>query len=258
MSLLPEGAAEPIEITTDTTLYWRATFEPFKRELRHDYPWIEFIDVALPPPDQQIAEEMTEADLRDGMLAELIPDDRSRGVVIEATDSALVLGTRIYAATSLDPMHQRVVTARTARGQATRVFGHRALQIMFPTVDGMSWDDVDAARRIAGLPDLRALLADIEAAAWSVADTGQELDEAVRQTYLSRFEAEVARIQPSLGETAATMAIGVALTLLTGSLAPIVGAAAGAAYTTTSAVMAARTHDSSWMAAAEHLRKTSA
>lgn len=255
ISLLPEGATEAIEVTSDTTLFWRATFEPFKRELREAYPWIEFIHVTLPPPDQRIAKEMAEADLRDGMLTDLIPDKHSRGVVIDSTNEALVLGARIGAAPSLDAMHQRVLTARQQRGQAVRVFGHRALQVVFPTVDRMAWEDVDAARGIAGLADLRAILSEIEQAAWSVAESGTGLEEGIRQAYMARFERAVAQLQPSLRGTAIAIAMGTGLGILTGPLAPIVGIAAGAAQTIASNYRARRSFRSSWMAASERLRK---
>ena len=74
----------------------------------------------LPRPDQQIADAMAKADAQDGLLADLIPDSNSRGVVIEATSEAFVLGSRILAAISLDSMHQKVLKARLARGQAAR------------------------------------------------------------------------------------------------------------------------------------------
>lgn len=257
IELRPEGATETIKVTSDTTLFWRATFEPFKQELRHAYPWIEFIHVKLPPADQHLADDMATGDHRDGMLADLIRDGNSRGVVIDATNQALVLGARIEAATSLDAMHQRVLRARRARGQAAQVFGPRALQLVFPNVDRMAWEDVDSARGMAGLSELRAILAEIEEAAWSVAESGRELDERVRQAYIARFEQAVERLQPSLRGTAIAIAIGTSLGLVTGPLAPVVGLAAGAAQTVASSLIAREAFRSSWMAASQQLRELS-
>jgi predicted HD phosphohydrolase len=257
ISLRPEGASETIDVASDTSLYWRATFEPFKRELREAYPWLEFINVKLPHPDQQIADAMAQADIRDGHLADLISDSNSRGVVTEATSEAFVLGSRILAAISLDSMHQNVLKARLARGQAAQVFGHHALRLVFPTVDRMAWEDVDSARRLRGLVELRSVLAEVEETAWVVSETGEELDERIRQEYMARSEQAVAQLQPSLPGTAIAIAVGTGIGLVTGPLAPIVGIAAGAGQTVVSSLMARQSYRSSWMATSERLRAAS-
>lgn len=248
------GPARPM-VTSDTTIAWEATFEPIKRELPRAYPWLEFLSADLHPDDKRIVKRMVDEDAHDGVLDALIPDQFSRKLVIGGADMALVLGSRMQAAVSMDPMHRRVIEARLRRGQASPIYGADALAILFPTVDGMAWDDVDAARNLKGLPQLRALLAEIEEAAWAVADTDRQLADAVREDYLRRFHDAVARIQPSLRGTALATVVGLGIGLVTGPLAPVVGLAAGAAVTAAGAVNSRLKYERSWLAAASRLSR---
>lgn len=57
------------------------------------------------------------------------------------------------------------------------------MSLLFPAVDDMSWDAVDEARNVKGLRELRAVLGEIEEAAWSEAENDRQLDDAVREAY---------------------------------------------------------------------------
>lgn len=166
------GAPESIEQTSDTSIAWRATFEPFRDELEHAYPWIEFISIALPPEDRDVVDAMVDEDTADPGVAARMPDRYTRGLVIGNVDHSLVIGSRLHAAVSMDALHRNIVAARVARGQARPSFGMEALGIKFPAVERMTWAEVDEARGIKGLRELRAVLAAVEAEAWERAQTG--------------------------------------------------------------------------------------
>jgi hypothetical protein len=249
-------------IRSATTIAWEATFEPIKRSLPHAYPWLTFDTFDLYPDDKNIVARMVAEDLDDGVLDGLIPDEFSRKLVIGSTDFALVLGSRIEAATSLDPMHRRVVEARLRRGEAHPAYGEHALSLVFPALDAMTWAEVHEARKLSGLADLRLLLAEIEEAAWSAAESESELDETVRHAYQVKFHEAVARLQPSIRGTATGTVVGVAIGLVTGPFAPIaglgapiVGIGAGVASDVASAIHGRWKYGRSWMAAADRLTR---
>jgi hypothetical protein len=159
-------------------------------------------------------------------------------------------------------MHRRVVEARLSRGEARPVYGEHALSLMFPTVDGMTWEEVDQARKLRGLADLRSLLGEIEEAAWSAAESETELDESVREGYQTRFHEAVARLQPSMRGIATGTAVGLAIGLVTGPFAPtaalgapFVGLGAGVASDVAAAVQGRWKYGRSWMAAADRLTR---
>jgi hypothetical protein len=246
-----QGSPGPsrVVLQSEATIAWKATFEPFRRELPRAYPWLEFINADLWPDDKRIVSAMVRRDTADGILSDLVPNQFSRKFVINNADFALVLGSRLGAATSMDPMHQNVVRARMARGEATPVYGAGALTILFPSVEDMTWDDVDAARKLPGLPDLRALLAEIEEAAWSEADSGRELDEAIRLDYQRRFHEAVDRLVPQVKPTVASILVDVGIGIVTGQLSGVVGVIKSAGTAGAARVK----YERSWLTAAERL-----
>ena len=245
-------------VRSQTTIHWQATFEPFKRELPHAFPWLVFTAADLRPEDKTLVSRMVDGDLGDGILAESFGDEEfSRRLVIANADFSLVLGSRLGAATSLDGMHRRVIEARVRRGEAAPVYGEHALTVVFPDVTEMSWEEVDEMRRAPGLPDLRVLLAEIEESAWSTAESGSEIDEAVRQEFLRRFYEAVQRLLPDIHGTGRVVALGAGLGLVTGGLALPVGLAAGATQTVIAAAQGRWRYDHSWLAAAERLTRLS-
>jgi hypothetical protein len=241
-------------LTSKTTIAWRATFEPIRRELPRAYPWLHFGSFDLYPEDRQIVSRMVTEDQRDGVLGDLIPDEYSRKLVIGSANFALVLGSRMGATVSMDAMHSRALTARMARGQASPVLGGGALAIAFPSAGGLSWEEIDEARALPGLRNLRARLADIEAAAWDAAEAGRMIEVAVMEAYADALHRDVEALRPSFRGAATTMVIGAALSVVTGPLPLAFGMAAGAAQVIVATVAARVRHERSWMAAADQLR----
>ena len=253
--LIPEGSTTGLTVQSDATISWRSTFEPFRRELPRAYPWLEFVGVDLATDDKRIVDGMVRQDVRDGILSGLIPDQFSRKLVIDNADFGLVMSSRIGAAISMDAMHARVLQARMVRGEAAPVYGQEALTILFPSVDGMTWEDVHVARKVPGLPELRALLAEIEETAWTEAEAGRQLDAAVHEQYQARFHAAAAKLAPSLRGTVVGTAVGIGLGLVTGGLALPVGIAAGMVTDIATAYGGHRAYARSWLAAGEYLTR---
>jgi hypothetical protein len=253
----PDGSDAParVLVQSEASLSWKATFEPFRRELPRAYPWLDFVSVDLPSPDKQIVKAMVRDDTRDGILSGLVPDEQSRKMVIGGTDFALVLGSRMQSAISIDAMHRQVLIARVARGEANVVYGGDALAILFPAVDDMSWEDVDDARKLRGLPELRALLAEVEEAAWSEAEAGRELEPAIRDAYQAKLHEAASKLSPSLRATATGLAMGVGLGVVTGGLAVPVGAAIGLAIDGAEAAVGRLRYQRSWLAAGNRLTR---
>jgi hypothetical protein len=242
-------------IHSPTTIAWRPTFEPFKREMPSAYPWMHFESIDLVNEDKQVVSRMVRDDERDAVLPALVSDQNSRKLVIGSANYALVLGSRIGATVSMDAMHSRALSARVARGQASPVLGPGALAIMFPVVDDLTWDEIDEARRIRGMVSLRAILAEVEHEAWAAAEAGQSLGAAIVAEYGAALHREAARLAPSFKGTAASIALGAGLSLVTGPLPLAVGLGVGAAQAVGSAVLSKYQHDHSWIAAADRLRK---
>ena len=242
-------------IHSPTTIAWRPTFEPFRREMPNAYPWMHFESIDLLNEDKQVVSRMVRDDERDSVLPALVSDQNSRKLVIGSANHALVLGSRIGATVSMDAMHSRALSARVARGQASPVFGAGALEIMFPVVDDLTWDEIDGARKIKGMVSLRAILAEVEQEAWAAAEAGQSLDAAVVAEYGNALHREAARLAPSFKGTAISIALGAGLSLVTGPLPLAVGIGVGAAQAVGSAAHSKYEHEHSWIAAADKLRR---
>jgi hypothetical protein len=243
------GTGETIEQGSRTSVAWRATFEPFRAELEHAYPWIEFISVALLPEDHAVVEAMVDEDTADPGVAARMPDRNTRRLVIGNVDQSLVIGSGLVAAVSMDALHRNIVAARVARGQARPSFGIEALGIMFPAIERMTWADVSEARKFRGLAELRAVLAAVEAEAWERAQNGAALEREVQRAYQERMDQEIATLPASLRGVALTVGVGLVLGLVTGPLGAAAGLAAGAAQTIVGGVAGRIRHERSWMAA---------
>ena len=259
VAMAPEGMEPQVfrtMVQSPATIHWQATFEPIKRELPRAYEWLDFIPGAdLYPDDKRIVRRMSRDDDCDQVLVDRIPDAFSRRLVIGSANFNLVLGARIGAAVSMDRLHREAVEAKIEHGEANPVFGAHALVVQFPDLGDLSWEDIDAARELPGLPALRALLAEIEEAAWQAAESGMELDEAVRQLYVDRFHEAVREAQMSFRGTVAGLVIGGVLSLVTGPMGPIAGIATGATVDIAEAVARRESYQRSWMAAADDLRR---
>ena len=66
------------------------------------------------------------------------------------------------AALSTDRLHGEVLAASVVRREGNLILGPAALLAVVPDVRRLAWPDVDAARRLRGLPRLRDVLAEVE------------------------------------------------------------------------------------------------
>jgi hypothetical protein len=244
-------------ISSQTTIAWRATLDPIKQEMRKSYPWIEFAEFDLYPDEKDLVSRMVGEDQGDGLLEGRIADEFSRKLVIENADHSLVMGSTLRAAVSLDKLHRQVLNARLARGQAMPVFGSNALEIVLPEVHRLTWEDVDSVRKSRGMANMRVLLAEIEEAAWSEADGGRRLEEAVFRRYANKILHEESRYRPSYRGVVRTLAISVVVSVLAGPLPIVAGVALGAAQVAGGAAAAEHRYRSSWLATVNRLKRVS-
>lgn len=218
-----------VVVRSATTLSLRASFEPIRRELPHAYPWIDFGSFDLYPEDKALAKRMAAAEVRDGALKGRFDDPFTRQLVADGATKSLLLAARMGAAVRLDGVHREVVAARVLRGEASAVLGQLALKTVVPDVRNLSWEDVDQARRLKGMPRLRAILAEVEAAALERAASGGALEPAI----LREFHAQYSKAADEGGWSphARGFAIGAAISLATSPLPLPVGPAAAIALT---------------------------
>ena len=257
VAMKPSDSVGPAHriISSETTIAWRATFEPVRRDLPRAYPWLHFDTFDLLPDDKRVVSRMVAQDQRDGVLTELIPEEFPRKLVIGSANFGLVLGSRMGAAVSMDAMHSHALSARVARGQAAPVLGAGALTIVFPSAASLSWDEIDEARRTPGMQSLRARLREIEAIAWEAADTGLPFDAAVIAAYTDALHREIDALKPSFRGAVGAVVLGAGVSIVTGPLPLAIGVVAGAIEVVSGAAIARHRQDHSWMAAADRLRK---
>lgn len=242
-------------LRSPTTLSLRATFEPIRQALPHAYDWIEFDGYGLHPQDATNAKAMAKDDAGDPLLRARFPDGFTRKLITESAMHAMVLGARMGASVKMDSLHSSVLASRVARGEARPTLGSRALVTTIPDVRDLAWEEVDQARRLKGLSRLRAVLGEVEAAAYEATASGGDVDEAIWR----EFHREYAKATEGggWGPHAASFAVGTAsslgTSLLVGPAGLAVGVAIGALWEVGSYGVGRLLQRDSWMAAAADL-----
>lgn len=255
MALRPSGQATGgVTLRSPTSLSWRASYDPIRQELPRAYDWIEFGAFGLHPRDKTIASRMAREALADGLLKDTFGDDFTRDLVAKNATTSIVLASRMEAAVSLDKTHSLIAAARLAHGDARPVFGGRSLVAVIPDVRDLPWEDVDAARRLRGLPRLRAVLADIEREAVA---RGGALDEDLLRAFQEEYARARAEIESVAGSFVTSAAIGGAVSILalpiTGPLGIAAGVAVGAGIDAGRTWRRNRQRRDSWTTAADQL-----
>lgn len=251
----PSGSAAPLHriVQSPATISWRATFRPIKDELPHAYPWIEFGAAELLPADKRLADRMADDEERAGMLAARFPDQFTRKMVLKGATHSMVLAARMGAALSTDSLHGEVLAAYVARGEGHVVAGPVALLAVVPDVRRLAWSDVDAARRLPGLPRLRAVLAEVERGAAA----GSSFDEAALREYHRQYARAVEEAGGGWGNVGVSVGVGAAVSLVSAPIAGPGGIAAGimlgAAVEVGRHLAGQQSRRNSWMAAADAL-----
>lgn len=139
----PSDAPFHAMVQGPATFSWRATYEPFRKELPPSATeWlVKRGHVADPEP-------------RDGRLVE--------NAIVKAGYLDLAVAAVTGSAVSIDRRHQLAITRRIEAGDAQRVGGHYALEILLPV--GFRWDDVPDLRAMRALRDDRAIIREVEEA----------------------------------------------------------------------------------------------
>lgn len=246
-------------IVSDATFSWRATFEPFRRELpRSAARWLDFGSIADDRPANEIVRGWESRDrLRDITARRIARSSTRDHFVHSATLKAgyfdLAVAALAGSAISMDRRHSLAVQERLSAGDAQRLGGHYALQVLLPTDFG--WDDVPDLRRHAAIRDYRSILREIESAAIASSESPAELDDRIRREYDQRLAAAASKGVPLSGRAALT-AIGFVMGFVADASAPLVGGAV-----TTAAAFAAgegldRVMRPRWLAVDRRLRGT--
>lgn len=242
-------------ITSETTIAWRATFDSILRDVPHGYKWLHAGIFDLYPDDKKVVARMVTQDQRDGALADMLPDEFPRKLVIGSANFNLVLGSRMEATVSMDSIHSRALAARIARGQASPVLGAGALAIAFPGTRDLTWEDIDAARRLRGMRNLRARLREIEEAAREVSIAGGPIDTAILAKYNAALQIEIDKLRPSFRGAILAVLLGAGMAVVTGPLPLALGIVGGVAQVSVGSGVARLRYERSWMAAANQLGK---
>jgi hypothetical protein len=193
-------------VVSDAAFSWRATFEPFRRELpRSAARWLDFGSIT----DERPANEVVRGwESRDRLLA--IRSRRTassstsyhfvRSAILKAGYFDLAVAALTGSAISIDRRHSLAVHERLRVGDAERLGGHYALQILLPTDVG--WDDVPDLRKHRAIRDHRSIMREIESVAIGSAESPAELDDRIRREYDRRLIAAAEKGVPLSGRVA--------------------------------------------------------
>lgn len=239
-----------------TSILWWASFEPIRQELPAGSDWMHFAYLDLPPEDKSLVAQMSREAVRDGVLKTALPDDFTRNLVAKNANFGLVLGSRMGMGIALDGLHSTAVAARIAHGDYQPLHGADALVAVIPDARNLSWEQINEARRMGGLPRLRAILGEVEQHALA---SGEPLDEAALREFLAQYaraNEQTESVPRSVLRSAliATVISGVTLPI-TGPFALVVEVGATIAIEGAAAVRRSRRRKNSWTTAADRLRE---
>jgi hypothetical protein len=236
MSDAPETAPFHEVVATAAAFSWHATFEPFRRELPASAArWLTFGHVADDATAKKIVSGWESAD-RDRELLRygFGPRPEPRGgqfvhsTILEAGYYDLAVAGLAGVAVSIDSRHRLAVENRLRAGDAHRLGGHYALELLLPAE--FTWDDVPDLRKHRALQDYRAVLREIEAEALCGELSTAEIDDRIHREYEGRIERAASKGIP-LGGRLALQAVGFILGAAADSAAPLVGGAAATGAT---------------------------
>jgi hypothetical protein len=211
---------------------WRATYEPFRKELPASATeWVDFGCLVDEAPAKELVRAWQRVDsarlrpyLKRGRLSDPEPPDgRFVGnAIVKAGYFDLAVAAVTGSAVSIDRRHQDVVVRRIEAGDAQRVGGQYALEVLLP--DGFGWDDVPDLRAMRALRDYRAIIREVEEAALTDARNSEDLQRALHAEYAERLAKATARGVPFKGRVALAF-MGFVVGGLAETAAPVVGSA---------------------------------
>lgn len=210
VSLQPsnDASASPLVQSSPTSIYWRPTFEPFKREMPSVFPWMQFTGVKFSAAGEAAMPRVAAS------MGAVLPDQPKivRDVVVKAVAHDVVAGAD-GTGLSFDRFHTALVEDLVRKGMATPVAGAGALTVIFPAAGSLSWDDVNDLRSIASVKSFRRILSEIEHDAMHSTTTVERLKFEIMQEYSERLH----KAQLSLPWNRAGLRTGIRLAV--GSLA---------------------------------------
>jgi len=232
----PEDAPFHAVIVGDAAFSWHATFEPFRRELPASAArWLDFGHVQDDRPAKDVVRAWQRADDLEAFRRHLRgprPDPPEEHFVhkaiLEAGYYDLAIAAVTRSAVSIDRRHALALRTRVMAGDAHRLSGPYALEVLLPV--GFTWADVPDLRKHRALRAYRAIVREIEEEALRTGGTVKELDERIRRDYENRVDAASTRGVPFTGRATLT-AVGFVLGAAADTVAPMVGGAAVAAAT---------------------------
>jgi hypothetical protein len=224
-------------VSSEATIAWEPTYEPFRNELTAGCDWVEFVVPPDPGPQwKSESRSRKSSEMDNPALQRLIPVHFVRSQVLDDSSSDLGSAVAGGASISLDPLHSRVIAARYARDSNLKPLGF-AMPILMPRVGGLPWDEIVRVRKMKGMQQLRAVLREVELDAMETARSNGDLERQVHTRYLKKAQAATAAVD-GMGATfakgAAELVVGTAIGYATTGLAllgPIVGAVPGVAMT---------------------------
>jgi hypothetical protein len=254
----PDTAPMHPIIISPAEFSWEATFEPFRRELPASASgWLAFGFIDDDGPANEIVRGWESIDRRNAFRAEVrgiaTPSHVNfvRPTIVKAGYFDLATAALTGAAVSMDRRHAIAVDERLRAGDAHRLGGYYALEVLLPTE--FTWADVPDLRRHRAIRDYRAIVRDVEAAAIRSAATSIELNDLIRREYERHLVAASTRGVPFSGRVA-LQAIGFVAGLVADSAAPIVGGAAVTAATFVAGEGINRAMSPRWLAIDRRLR----
>lgn len=226
----PDTAPMHPIIVGDAAFSWRATFEPFRRELPASASkWLDFGYITDEGPANKVVRGWESVDRLNELLASRhgagrapVDDPFVKPAIVKAGYFDLAVAAETGSAVSMDRRHSLAVDQRLRAGDAHRLGGHYALEILLPTDFG--WTDVPDLRKHRAIRDYRAIMRDVEAAAIDSATSPAEFDDLIRRGYQRRLIAASKKGVPLSGKVA-LQAIGLVAGAVADSAAPIVGGA---------------------------------
>jgi hypothetical protein len=223
--------------SSQTSIDWRPTFEPFQKELPPDCDWVVFGNPEpMRPESKKLADKWKRFDDRNGALNRLVSENFVRSRLVDDISTDLAVGASGGWDVSVDRFHGRVISARFEGDAAVKIHGV-ALPILVPRVGHLAWDDVAAIRRMKAMERLRDVLREVEMEAFEVASSGGDLEQAVRRAYdrkLRDAAGNVEGVRSAIGHSLVDFVVGTGMGYATFGLslvAPVVGAAASVLLT---------------------------
>ena len=247
----PAGTRARVVVRSPAEFSWRATFEPFKRELPASASsWLDFGHPTDETAIKQVVRDWLASDRRAKLTAHLArayphaTSSFARDAILKSGYFDLALSAVMGVGISIDRRHELAIAERIAGTRGQRIGGHGALEVLLPT--GLSWDDLPDLRTMRAIREYRAVIRDIEAAAIDTASSTADLRGRIEREYAIALAKATARGIPFRGRLVLAT-IGFVVGAAADTAAPLVGSAAVGAATFTAGELASRAMRPRWL-----------